>query len=144
MNSFTTAFTVDQPPDEVFAAILNVRGWWIGDIDGDTEKIGDQFTYRYEDLHRSTQQVTELVPARRVVWRVVDSHLAFVSDKTEWNGTDVTFDIAAQGDQTEVRFTHVGLVPDGECFDSCSNAWSVYINSSLRSLITTGVSVPTE
>jgi hypothetical protein len=142
MNSYTTTFTVDQTPDDVFAAILNVRGWWTGDIDGDTEKIGDQFTYRYEDLHRSTQQVTEVVPARRVVWRVLDSYLTFVEDKNEWAGTDLTFDIAAQGNQTELRFTHVGLVPEGECFDSCSNAWSFYINSSLRSLITAGGSRP--
>jgi hypothetical protein len=139
MSSYTTAFTVDQSSDEVFAAIRNVRGWWIGEIDGDTDKVGDEFTYRYEDLHSSTQQMTQLIPGRRIVWRVVDSYLKFVEDKAEWTGTDLAFDIAGKGNQTDVRFTHVGLVPEGECFDSCSNAWSFYINGSLRSLITTGV-----
>jgi hypothetical protein len=33
----------------------------------------------------------------------------FIKDKTEWNGTDVTFDIMKKGDKTEVRFTHAGL-----------------------------------
>ena len=31
----------------------------------------------------------------------------------------------------EIRFTHLGLVPDYECFDNCSDAWGFYINDSL-------------
>ena len=61
----------------------------------------------------------------------------FTQDKTEWTGTQVTFDISRIGDKTEVRFNHVGFVPEYECFDRCSNAWGFYINSRLRSLITT-------
>jgi hypothetical protein len=49
------AFTVDQSPDDVFAAIKNVRGWWPGEIDGRTDKLGAESTYRYQDPHRSTQ-----------------------------------------------------------------------------------------
>jgi hypothetical protein len=137
-RDYTTSFTVDQTPDEAFAAINDVRGWWTGDIEGDTGTLGDEFTYRYEDLHRSTQKITESIPGKRVVWHVLDANLTFVQDTTEWIGTDITFDISRKGDQTEVRFTHVGLVPDVECFDDCSNAWSLYIDGSLRNLITTG------
>jgi hypothetical protein len=72
---------------------------------------------------------------------VLDGYLNFVEDKTEWTGTDITFEIDKKGDKTEVRFTHVGLVPGYECFDDCSNAWGSYINGSLRSLITTGKGV---
>ena len=39
--------------------------------------------------------------------------------------------------KTEVPFNHVGLVPEYECFDSCSKRMGLYINSRLRSLITT-------
>jgi NAD(P)-dependent dehydrogenase (short-subunit alcohol dehydrogenase family) len=137
-RSFTTTFTVDQSPQEVFDAINNVRDWWTGDVEGDTNELGDEFTYRYEDIHRSTQKITESVPYERVVWHVEDAYLSFADDKTEWIGTDIIFEIAPLGDRTEVRFTHVGLVPQFECFDNCSNAWSFYINGSLRSLITTG------
>jgi hypothetical protein len=59
-------------------------------------------------------------------------------DKTEWTGTDITFEVSRKDEKAEVRFTHVGLVPDYECHDSCSSAWGFCINSSLRSLITTG------
>ena len=137
MNSqnFTTSFTVDQTPEEAFAAINNVRGWWSGDIEGGTDKLGDEFTYRYQDIHYSKQKLTELVPGRKVVWTVLDSRLNFVEDKSEWNGTNIVFEIARRGDQTEVRFTHRGLVPEGECYDACSSAWGSYINGSLRGLI---------
>ena len=137
-QNFTTTFTVDQTPEEAFAAINNVRGWWSGEpgIEGSTDKLGDEFTYRYKPHHYSKQKITELIPGKKVGWLILDSQLNFVKDKSEWNGTKITFEIAKKGDKTEVRFTHLGLVPDYECYGSCSNAWGSYINGSLRSLIT--------
>jgi hypothetical protein len=46
--------------------------------------------------------------------------------------------------KTELRFTHVGLVPAFECYGGCSDAWGFYINDSLRSLITTGKGQPNQ
>ena len=136
-QNFTITFAVNQTPEEAFAAINNVRGWWSGEIEGNTDRLGDEFAYRYEDVHRSKQKITELIPSKRIVWHVLEGYVNFTQDKTEWTGTDVTFDISRIGDKTEVRFNHVGLVPEYECFDSCSNAWAFYVNSRLRSLITT-------
>jgi hypothetical protein len=141
-RSYTTVFTVTKTPEDVFAAINNIRGWWAGELQGNTDKLGEEFTYRYEDVHRSKQKITELVPGRKVVWHVLDGYLKFTEDKTEWNGTDIVFDIAKKGSKTEVRFTHVGLVPEIECFGSCSNAWGYYINSCLQKFITTGKAQP--
>ena len=126
----------------MFDAVNNVRGWWSGEIDGPTDKLGGKFTYRYQDIHRSTQKITELVPGKKVVWHVEDSNISFAKHKQEWNGTDVVFEIARKGDKTELRFTHVGLVPSIECYGKCSGAWGFYINDSLRSLITTGKGDP--
>ena len=141
-KNLTLTFTTERTPEEAFAAITNVRGWWSGEIEGPTDEPGATFTYRYADIHRSTQQITELVPGRRVAWHVVDAYLGFVEDKSEWAGTDITFDITPVGSGSEVRFTHVGLAPDVECFDSCSNAWGFYINGSLRNLIASGQGEP--
>jgi Activator of Hsp90 ATPase homolog 1-like protein len=142
VQNYTTAFTVDQSPEEVFDAINNVRGWWSGEIDGSTDKLGAEFTYRYQDLHRTTQKITELVPGKKVVWHVLDSHIDFVKDKTEWDGTDIVFEITKTGDKTELHFTHVGLAPAIECYGKCAGAWGFYINDSLRSLIATGKGAP--
>jgi hypothetical protein len=141
-KNFTTSFTVDQSPQEVFDAVANVRGWWSGEIGGRTDKLGAEFEYRYKNVHRSTQKITEWVPGRKVVWHVVDARLTFVEDQTEWNSTDVVFEITRKGDKTELRFTHVGLVPSVECYDGCSGAWGFYVNESLRNLITSGKGQP--
>jgi hypothetical protein len=141
-KSFTTSFALDQSPQEVFDAINNVRGWWSGEIDGSTDRLGAEFTYRYKGIHRSTQKITELVPGKKVAWHVLEARLNFVKDKTEWNGTDIVFEIARKGDKTELHFTHIGLVPAFQCYGDCSGAWGFYVNDSLRSLITTGKGVP--
>jgi hypothetical protein len=137
-QDYTTSFSVDQTPKEVFDAINNVRGWWEGDIEGSTNKVGGVFTYRYGDFHRSKQKITELIPDKKVVWLVVEGGPNFVKDRSEWKGTKVIFEISKKGNKTEIRFTHQGLVPRLECYDSCTDAWGPIIRDSLRSLITTG------
>jgi len=141
-QSYSTTFTVDQTPEEAFKAITNVRGWWSEEIEGDTEKVGDEFTYIYKDEHRCRMRLTELVPGKKAVWHVLDNYFSFVGDKTEWIGNELIFDISEKNGETEIYFTQLGLVPEYECFDVCSNAWGFYVKTSLRSLITTGKGRP--
>jgi hypothetical protein len=143
-QDFSLTFSVDQTPGEAFEAIKNVRGWWSEEIEGSTDKPGDEFTYRYKDLHSCRMQLVELVPNQRVAWLVVDNYFSFTEDKSEWKGTKIVFEVFKNGDKTEIRSTHEGLVPEYECFDVCSNAWGSYINGSLRSLITTGKGRPNQ
>ena len=141
-RGYTTSYVVDQSPQEVFEAILDVGSWWTGKIEGRADEVGAEFAYRHPPQHYSLQRVAELEPARRVVWRVTDSHLDFVPEPDEWTGTEIVFDIMPAGLGAELRFTHVGLVPDVECYDACSTGWTHYINGSLRSRITTGEGLP--
>jgi len=142
VQDYTTTFDVDQTPEEVFAAINNVRGWWGGwwssVVEGGTAKIGAEFTYRVADVHYCKMRITEFVPGTKVVWHVLESDITFADDRTEWDGTDITFEIEEKEGKTQVRFTHKGLVPDFQCFDNCSNTWGMLVNGSLRSLIVTG------
>lgn len=141
-NSFATTFAIDQTPEQAFAAINNVRGWWSQEIEGSTDRLGEAFDYRYSDVHRCRIMVTELVPGKRVAWHVLNNYFSFTNDTTEWTGTDIVFDIARKAGKTEVRFTHIGLVPEYECYEACHEGWSTYINSSLRDLIATGKGQP--
>ena len=141
-KDYSVFFSVDQSPEEVFNAINNVRGWWSGEITGDTNKLGAEFTYCVQNVHRSKQKITEFVAGKRVVWRVLDADLSFTKDRTEWKGTEIVFDIAKRDYKTELRFTHVGLVPAYECYNNCSNAWDLLVTGNLRNLITTGKAQP--
>lgn len=141
-NSFTTTILVDQSPQVAFEAINRPREWWGREIEGRTDHLGEEWTYRYKNMHFSRHRTTELVPDQRVVWRVVDSQMNFLKDKEEWKDTELTFDVARKGGQTEIRFTHVGLVPGEECFDICTDAWSGLIGESLKGLIENGRGLP--
>lgn len=141
-QSFTTVVFVDQSPEAAYDAINNPRGWWGKDIEGQTDRLGEEWVYRYKDLHISRQKTSELVPGRRIVWDVVECQMSFLKDKGEWTGTKLVFDIARKGDKTEIRFTHQGLVPQVECFDICKNAWSGLVADSLKQLIETGKGLP--
>jgi hypothetical protein len=140
--NFTTTFSIDKSPEEVFDAIKNIHGWWSGQIEGHADTLGAEFTYRYKDVHLSKQKVTKFIPGKKVVWHVLDSHLSFVKDGSEWRGTDIIFEISEKQGKTEVRFTHAGPVPQFECYGSCSSAWGTLINGNLRKLITTGEGQP--
>jgi hypothetical protein len=141
-DSFTCALSVEQSPEEVFRAIANPRGWWSENIDGTTDRLGEQFTYRHKDIHRCVIRVSEMTRPALIVWTVVENSFTFTDDATEWTGTEIRFDIARKGAKTELRFTHVGLVPAYECFDVCSNSWDFYLRTSLLGLIHTGRGLP--
>jgi hypothetical protein len=141
-QSLKLSFTVDQSPKEVFKAINYVRGWWAEGLVGTSDRMGASFTYQHKDVHLSTQKVTEMVPDKKVVWHVSCSQFPLFKNKSEWDDTEVVFEIEKRGNKTEVTFTHVGLVPTLECFEDCKGGWSYFFGNSLRQLITTGKGEP--
>ena len=141
-QNFTTSFLVDKTPEEVFNSIINIPGWWSGEISGDSNKLGSEFTYRVPDVHYSKQKVTEFIQDKKIVWNVVDASLTFVKNKDEWKGSDIIFEITKKDNKTELRFTHKGLIPEFECYDACSNAWNMLVNGNLKNLIITGKDQP--
>lgn len=148
---YTIALTVRATPQQAYEAITDVAGWW-GRITGTTTAVGDEFIYVVPGLHYSGFRVTELEPGARIAWLVTGSCLDFIEEKQEWNGTTVEFDLAeadapvdeeARG-TTRVTFTHRGLVPNVECYGVCTDAWGMFVRSSLKSFIETGTGMPYE
>ena len=141
-KNFSTTLKVSQTPEEVFDAITNVRGWWSEGIEGNTARLNDEFIFQVKDVHYSKQKLVEVIPGKKVVWLVMDSQMSFVKDKSEWTGTKVIFEISEKGNETQLVFTHEGLLPHVECYHACAPAWTQYVQHSLLSLITTGKGDP--
>jgi uncharacterized protein YndB with AHSA1/START domain len=141
-KDFTTTITVNESPEKVFDAVTNVRGWWSEEIEGGTSKLNDVFNYHFKDVHICRMKLSEVIPGKKVVWDVLDNYFQFTEDKHEWKGNKIVFDISKKGDQTELTFTQNGLIRDYECFEVCSKAWTKYITSSLKKLITGGKGEP--
>lgn len=141
-SDYTTTIIVDKSPHEVFTAINNVRDWWSEEIEGNTDKLNEEWKYHYQDVHRCKIKITEFVPDKKVVWQVIDNFFSFTQDKEEWKGNKIIFEITEENNKTHLHFTQIGLVPEYECYDICENAWNTYIQQSLKSLITTGKGQP--
>ncbi|RPE07906.1 SRPBCC domain-containing protein [Chitinophaga lutea] len=140
-QDFTTAIWVEQTPAAAFNAILNVRAWWSGlhgeSFEGSSEKPGDEFSFLAGGgMHYTKQKLVELVPGKKVVWLVTEANLSFVDKVDEWEGTRISFDISEEAGKTKITFTHIGLVPAFECYDSCAPAWTQYIQERLTDVIT--------
>lgn len=143
-SDYQTSITASATAQEAFDCINKVTQWWTEDLEGRSHELNDVFVVRFGDVHYSKQQLVEVVPDQKVVWLVTDSRLNFIEDKEEWTNTKISFELSDAGDgKTQVRFTHYGLTPNVECYDTCSNVWGQYIQGSLLSLINTGMGHPT-
>lgn len=134
-QNYTIKYTVDQTPEKVFEAINSPSKWW-EEIQGKVDALGAEFVHQYKTAHYCKLKVTEFVPGKKVVWHVLENNFSFTNEQTEWTGTDIVFEIEKKDDKTEIRFTHVGLVPRLECYNSCVGAWTELILGNLRNVIT--------
>ena len=133
-KSYSYSFISSKSPEAIFQLLLDIDKWWSGlfseTITGKSQAIDDEFSFDAGGgAHYSKQKLVELVPNKKIVWLVTDSNLTFLSDTNEWNNTKICFDIVAEGNKTKVTFTHDGLVPQIECYDACSGAWSQYLEN---------------
>lgn len=140
-EDYNVSITVDATAHEAFESINSISKWWTEDVEGSSQKPGDEFTVRFGDIHVSTQKIIEVIPDKKVVWLVTDSKLNFIKDKDEWTKTTIEFDISNIDNKTQIHFTHFGLVPEVECYNSCKKGWNYYIES-LYKLLTEGKGTP--
>lgn len=157
-NDLTITLLVDETPGQVFKAIQNVRGWWSEEIEGNTAELNDVFDYHFEDIHRCRIKLVEVVPGKKMLWHVLDNYFKpgifndganavhtaanIPTGKAEWVDTHISFELAEKDGKTLLTFTHIGLVPDYECFEICSTGWTHYIHENLFNLITIGRGQP--
>ena len=140
-QNYQSSIAADFTPSEAFESIGRVNEWWSKNIEGSAEKLNDVFTVHFGETF-VTFEVTESIPGKKIAWHVTDCFLPWLKDKTEWIGTTVLYEISPLADQTQVTMTHIGLVPEIECFEGCKLGWDKYFKGSLFKLLTEHAGVP--
>ena len=141
-KNFTTSINVDKDISQAFNYIRNFRAWWSEEIEGKTDQLNETFFYHYKNVHLCKIKLIEMVADKKLIYQVIENEFNFTKDKTEWNNTTLIFDLSTEGDKTKIVFTHEGLVPEYECYNVCRDAWTSYIQGSLKSFIETGKGKP--
>ena len=123
---------------EAVATTQGVAGWWTRDTTG-TAQVGGTVSVRFRradgtQIGGMDYEVTRLEPHREVQWRFLDG-------PPEWLGTEVTFDLAQDGDTTILNFGHRNWQEPVEFMAHCSTKWAVFLLS-LRELVETGTGKP--
>jgi uncharacterized protein YndB with AHSA1/START domain len=128
---------VKAPASKVYAALTTVDGlsdWWTRATSGDAG-AGGRLAFRFqgasgEEIGGFDMDVLELMPQRKVLWKVKDG-------PAEWVGTDIEFVLSQQDGETVVMFGHRHWREAGEFMAHCSTKWATFLLS-LRDLLETG------
>lgn len=139
-TSYNTSIVVSASPAEAMKSISRIDLWWRKDFTGSAAKLNDTFTVSFGHPAFVGFTVSEYVPGSKAVWKVTDCHLPWFSDTKEWNNTEVVFALSEAGGKTRIHFTHLGLVPQVECYEVCEKGWNGHL-ASLRSLIDEGKAI---
>jgi len=140
-NSYTAKIEVKTTADKALQSVGKVGQWWAKHFTGAAAAMSDTFTVTFGETYVDFR-ITEFAPGRKITWLVTDCNLHWQSDKKEWAGTEIHWEVQEHGDMATLTMTHVGLVPGVECYEMCSNGWNGHLHNSLRKLITTGKGQP--
>jgi len=140
-KNFHKTIKVNASAEEAMKQISQVNKWWAKKAKGKTEKLNDKFTADFGETFVDFQ-ISELIPNKKIVWKVTDCNLHWIKAKKEWVGTEVVFEISGKKKSTQIDFTHIGLVPGVECYNDCEVGWTEHITVSLVKFINEGKGMP--
>jgi uncharacterized protein YndB with AHSA1/START domain len=129
---------IGAAPQTVFDALTTLAGcasWW-APASG-SPAPGGELRFTFDDpgaplvLH-----VAEADRPAAVAWQV--RACDFLPD---WVGTAITFVLTPAADGCELRFRHVGLRPQLDCYDQCRAGWDYFLPS-LRDYAESGAGRP--
>ncbi len=132
---------INSPITQVYNALTSIERlshWWTEEVNGD-ESPGGKIEFRFRsatgELKGSmVMEVLKLSTPTDVRWRCIDG-------PDEWVGTDITFQLSEQDNQTIVLFGHRNWREAVEFTSHCSMKWAVFLLS-LREYVETGKGRP--
>jgi hypothetical protein len=141
-QSYQSSFIAHIPPKEAFEKISRVSEWWAKNFEGTSQRPDDVFTVRFRSGDMFQAKVTEMLPDTKIIWEFIDAYQGWVKNSTEWIGTKIMWEVTPQKEGVEVTMTHVGLVPELECFAQCTKSWHYLMQESLFQFLNEGKGHP--
>jgi len=123
-KDFESVLDFDSPPESVLAALRDaeaIAGWW--GVTNGSPTDGAAFSVGFGG-NRQIDMVVGAAGPQRVEWQVEAAPFT-----PEWDGTTIVFEVERAGEGTTVRFRHLGLTPQLDCFDMCHAGWTHYLAS---------------
>lgn len=140
-QNYQSSITTNMNAEGVYNNIARVNEWWAKNFEGSALNLGDSFTVKFGTTWVNFE-ITAAQPNEKIVWKVIDCFLPWLKDKTEWNNTEIIWEMENHNGVTTVQMTHKGLSPVVECFETCQKGWNEYISGSLFKLLNEGVGMP--
>src|SRR6266536_1147295 len=140
-KNFHRTITVNASAEEAFEKIAKVGDWWAKSFTGKALNVGDTFRIEFGSTWVNFK-ITEAIPDKKIVWYVTDSYLPWLKDKKEWNNTEVVYEISSDANKTKIDFTHIGSVPEIECYENCERGWTRFVTISMPNFINSGKGLP--
>ncbi|WP_374079353.1 SRPBCC domain-containing protein [Bdellovibrio bacteriovorus] len=141
MADITHRIGIKAPITEVYKVISTIEGlagWWTQETSGKAE-VGGNITFKFRSaqgdvIGQMVMNVIAAEPNKKIHWRCVEG-------PTEWMGTEITFDLAQEGEYVILLFGHRKWREVVEFTAHCSMKWAVFMLS-LRDLVLTGKGKP--
>jgi uncharacterized protein YndB with AHSA1/START domain/ketosteroid isomerase-like protein len=135
-DGFRQEMVIAASPLQVFDALTSLEGltgWWASSARG-SGSAGGRFELGFAGLdERMSMHVDVADPTTLVAWTCLEH-----TGLPDWEGTKIVFSLTdRQADQTTLSFSHIGLVPDLECYEQCHAGWEHFL-ASLRSYVERG------
>jgi uncharacterized protein YndB with AHSA1/START domain len=141
-QGYQSSFTAKVSPKEATEKISHVPEWWGKNFEGKSQELNDVFTVKFSNGDTYQAKVVEIQPGSKIVWEFIDAYQGWVKDQKEWVGTKILWEVTPQKEGVEVKMVHVGLVPELECFNQCSQGWQYLMHESLSKLLNEGKGQP--
>jgi uncharacterized protein YndB with AHSA1/START domain len=129
---------ISAPLAQVYEAVATTEGiseWWTRDgVQGESNEGSRLEFYFGRPEPAAVMEVTRLDAEGHVSWKCIDG-------AEEWVGTELTFDLREDEDETVVLFTHADWREPVEFMAHCSTRWAYFLLS-LKSYLETGMGTP--
>ena len=132
---YSVEMEIAKSPHDVFNHLIDLRKWWPEEFVGDNIRLNSEFVFRTGESHISKNKVIEFVPDKKLVWFTTESIRK--SDNFDWTGTKFIFELTPQDNNTLLKFTYDGVVPENE-YDKLVQICDLTVKEMFYNFVTDG------